>query len=376
MSSDLPQRLRGALVRIRGDHPFFGTLALFAQWHMDAGIPTAATDGRRLIFNPEFIEQQSLGRLCGLVTHELLHMALQHCPRRCERDAELWNIAADVVVNGMIRRETAYDLPEGGVEIPELAHLSVEEVYEQLLACKTTNPKIGLLDLIGVPGMGGSMQLDELQSQTRHWRGALQQAVAVTARIQRGFGRNSLGENREFDTATSPSLGWRELLWQFMVATPYDFSGFDRRFINRGLYLEDMSGETVAVAIAIDTSGSIDASDLNDFMVEVAGILAAYPQIRGELYFADAKLYGPYPFAADQPLPEAKGGGGTSFRPFFEHLEKAAGQTTPLAIYFTDGYGEFPARPPDFPVLWVVAPGGLESCRFQFGEVARMGVKG
>jgi predicted metal-dependent peptidase len=43
-----------------------------------------------------------------------------------------------------------------------------------------------------------------------------------------------------------------------MVATPYDFGGFDRRFIHRKLYLEDVIGESVEVAICIDTSGSID----------------------------------------------------------------------------------------------------------------------
>lgn len=43
-----------------------------------------------------------------------------------------------------------------------------------------------------------------------------------------------------------------------------------------------------------------------------------------------------------------------------------------MCIYFTDGYGSFPKTPPETPVLWVVVPGGLESIRFPFGEVARM----
>ena len=69
-----------------------------------------------LWFNAAFVEQQDTNRLCGLVAHELLHAALLHGLRRRERDPVLWNIAADIVVNGMIRKDTTYGLPLGGVE--------------------------------------------------------------------------------------------------------------------------------------------------------------------------------------------------------------------------------------------------------------------
>ncbi len=378
MAQDIPRKLQGALLRIRGDHPFFGTLALFAEMRVSDAVATAATDGKVLWFNPAFVEQQDAVRLCGLVAHELLHAALQHGLRRRERDPKLWNIAADIVVNAMVRKDTAYELPEGGVEMPKLAHLSAEEIYEQLQCGKLTVPKIRLLDLMPPPGAGegeggslGEAQAEQLQ---RHWRAALQQAGAVARRINKGFGRHGLDSVREFDSATSATLGWRELLWQFMVATPYDFGGFDRRFIHRKLYLEDVVGESVEVAIAIDTSGSIAGAELDAFMGEIQGILDAYPQIRGTLFFADAELYGPYEFSKDAPFPAARGGGGTSFEPFFDwvHQQEQNG-SAPLCIYFTDGYGSFPKTAPDSPVLWVVLQGGLETPAFPFGDVARMG---
>ena len=104
------------------------------------------------------------------------------------------------------------------------------------------------------------------------------------------------------------TLGWRELLWQFMVATPYDFGGFDRRFIHRKMYLEDVVGESVEVAICIDTSASIGDSELSAFSSEVQGILDAYPQIRGTLFFADASLYGPHEFNLASGIPAARSG--------------------------------------------------------------------
>jgi predicted metal-dependent peptidase len=107
-------------------------------------------------------------------------------------------------------------------------------------------------------------------------------------------------------------------------------------------------------------------------MGETQGILNAYPQIKGNLFFADANLYGPYPFSIDAPIPEAKGGGGTSFEPFFEWISRKSG-TLLLCIYFTDGYGSFPNRLADANVLWLVLPSGLESNKFPFGMVARLG---
>ena len=373
MTQEIDKRLQGALLRIRGDHPFFGTLALFAEFRVSDTVPTAATDGKMLWFNPDFTAKQNPNQLCGLIAHELLHAALQHLPRRRERDPQLWNIAADIVVNGMVAGDTNYTLPEGGVENASLAYLSVEEIYEKLITGKLKVPKIGLLDLLGG---GDQTSIDEEQQSAlqRHWRAAVQQASAVARRMNKGFGHKGLDSLRDITEATAPSLNWREILWQFLVSTPCDFSGFDRRFIWKKLYLEDVVGESVEVAIVLDTSGSIGGEDLGAFMGEIQGILDAYPHIHGNLFFADAELYGPYPFSQHAGIPPPKGGGGTSFVPFFDWVRKEAQDgSVPLCIYFTDGYGSFPSNVPDVPVLWVVIPGGLGSQDFPFGTVARIG---
>jgi predicted metal-dependent peptidase len=278
----------------------------------------------------------------------------------------------------MIRSDTLYELPDGGVEDANLAHLSVEEIYEQLNSGKIKIPAILLLDLMSLGANGeaheGALEDAHVVELQRHWRAALQQAGAVARRMNKGFGKHGLGEMREIASASNEVLSWREILWQFMVATPFDFGGFDRRFIHRKLYLEDMVGESLDVVIAIDTSGSIGGPQLEAFWGEIQGILDAYPQIHGSLFFADAELYGPYEFSKDAPLPAALGGGGTSFCPFFNWVaEQERNGSSPVCIYFTDGYGTFPETAPESPVLWVASPGGLESPGFPFGSVARMG---
>ena len=43
-----------------------------------------------------------------------------------------------------------------------------------------------------------------------------------------------------------------------------------------------------------------------------------------------------------------------------------------VCIYLTDGYGYFPEKEPDLPVLWVVIPGGAEEEYFPFGEITKL----
>jgi predicted metal-dependent peptidase len=132
-----------------------------------------------------------------------------------------------------------------------------------------------------------------------------------------------------------------------------------------------MDGETVSVALCIDTSGSIDDETLGRFLNELRGILRAYPKVDVQLYACDAKLHGPWPIDAEsEGIPKLPGGGGTDFRPFFKHLDKT---TAPdAAIYLTDGYGDFPKQAPQYPTLWVITPGGLGAKSTPFGEVARL----
>jgi predicted metal-dependent peptidase len=391
MTEQTSKRLQGALLRIRGEHPFLGTLALFADIQVVEEVATAATDGKSIWFNPAFVAGLELNELYGLVAHELLHAALQHGARRGVREPRLWNIAADVVVNGMVRADTAYALPKGGVEMPKLAHLSVEEIYEQLACGRMKAPSITLLDLVatglqsgeGPQGEGvstglqrGALEDSAIADLQRHWRTALQQAGAVARRVAKGMGHRGLGSLRDLAAASASQIDWKEALWQFVVSTPHDFQGFDRRFVHRKLYLEAMEGESVEVAICIDTSGSVDAQALSAFMAEVQAILDAYPQIHGSLYYADAALYGPHEFAMGMPIPKPQGGGGTSFVPFFERTAASGDSLRDVVcVYLTDGYGSFPSKVPSGPVLWVVSEGGLSSTDFPFGTVVRMGTR-
>jgi predicted metal-dependent peptidase len=392
--SVLSRRITASLFRLRRRSPFLATLALFAHYRPSLVIPTAATDGRDVFYNPHFMAALSDEHFDGVLLHEVLHAALLHVTRRSHRDPRRWNIAADIVVNGLLIAQ-GYSLPEGHVRNPELERFAVEEVYALLPQEPSEEVVPDLLEAPpddaeaaegegkqnqGLPGQkgkprrskkrveGGTLGEAEKAAIEKHWKKAVQQAQAI-ARSQ-GQGSLPVGLERAFGLLEPAELDWKTLLWRFLVRTPTDFAGYDRRHVGRGLYLETLEGESLKVYIAVDTSGSVDDALIRRFLGEVQGILRAYPHLEARLFYADAALYGPHELKADGEIPPPQGGGGTSFVPFFEEVNRTALEG--VCVYLTDGYGDFPLLAPQLPTLWVVAPGGLDAASFPFGEVARL----
>ena len=385
LEAEVNRRMSGSLLRLRSKSPFFATLALYARIRIRYDLPTAATDGRDVFWNPFFLQTLSPGEADAVLLHEVLHAALLHVVRRGTREPYLWNIACDIVVNGMIAGDSAntygdFTLPKSAVHDAELEKLAVEEVYELLLRRGLNEGWVLLMpDLLDGDGEANGPG-DPAQKRavlTAHWRAAQARATAL-ARM--GQGTIPAGMERELSALEPSQLDWRARLWRYMVRTPSDYSGFDRRFIGRGLYLEHLDGESVQVWVGIDTSGSIGQEEMGAFLGEVKGILTSYPHIRCNLFYCDAQAYGPYLLTSDGDgdFPKPVGGGGTSFIPFFEAVEAERqrdpnGDTTmSVCIYLTDGYGAFPDTPPPLDTLWIVTAGGLDLNEFPFGETVRL----
>jgi predicted metal-dependent peptidase len=389
-AEQLADLISATRIRLRRHSPFFAALALFAEIRFTEEVPIAATDGRILFFHPEGYGDLKPAERDAVFLHELLHAALLHPSRRGVREPELFNIAADIVVNGMVASEQSVALPQGAIRDQKLEHLSVEEVYE-LLQKKKKVPKLPLADLLkpgsldakgvskGKDPSGANHSSDAAELQDLHnrsaleaqWKQAIQQAKVLAS--AQGQGTLPAGMQRHLGEIAEPQVDWRSMLWRYLVRTPTDFSGFDRRFLHQGLYLDHLEGEGVQVFCCIDTSGSIDNEQLELFLGEVAGILSSYPMLDCKLWYADADCYGPYTISSLRDIPRPKGGGGTDFCPFFDAaLEAWSGDQEAVCVYLTDGYGSFPSEAPQLPVLWVITPGGLPSEEIPYGEICRL----
>ena len=369
-----------SVIQVKESNEFFGALMLFSEFKKSDQVPTAATDGKRVFINEKFFGSLNSSQQNGLLLHEVLHMALLHVPRMGSRILKKWNVAADYVVNDLILRNTSFQLPEGAIRSynQEYWDKSVEFIYDSLKEEDYKNfSQYDLLE-IAEDGKNGKdddqgIQIDE--DCENYWKdkiNLLKNSSLYSDSKTQGFFPG--GIEKEIEAVVEPEVDWRSALWRFMSKTPSDFDELDRRFIYRKLYLEGLMTESVIADVCIDTSGSISSEQLDQFMGELKGILSSYPNVKVNLYYCDTELFGPYELGSSSKIPAAKGFGGTSFIPFFDAIEEhdvGFNEVNRVAVYLTDGYGDFPKQC-SIPTLWLATHDGLENKGFPFGQVIRI----
>lgn len=138
------RRLLMSRMRLLCSNGFYGLLIMHMTFALEDGCETAATDGRRIIFDPAFLDSLSDDELDFILMHEILHVALQHCSRGKDADPGLFNTACDIVVNSNILKSCDNDVKKITLrEYGESMHLApdgkegseytVEQVYKMLM---------------------------------------------------------------------------------------------------------------------------------------------------------------------------------------------------------------------------------------------------
>ena len=106
-----------------------------AQWVM-----TMATDGKSLMFNPKFILELPIEHLKFAILHEILHCVMRHPSRRGNRNPEVWNIATDLLINGILVFQEALEHQTWIVldrkyfgKGPDGSEWTAEKIYDDLM---------------------------------------------------------------------------------------------------------------------------------------------------------------------------------------------------------------------------------------------------
>ena len=383
----IEENLVKSRVKLLKQSPFFGTLLLNTKYKITEDISTAATDGDVLMLNEQFMESQSPDHFRSILLHEVLHMALEHIERMKDVfrvDPLTANLAADIVVNGIIQ-DNKLPLPEEAITDNDLKHLSVREIYNILRQKQKEDPDFlnkkygdgaGDINQCLQPGGGENKNKSKSSSQDdsskTNWKDVLNKAMTIAR--SKNAGPVGSGMSRIFKEFLEPTINWKDILYKYITSARTDFEGFDRRMIYQGMYLDDLGGGKIKVALFMDTSGSVDEELLSEFFAEVKFAINAFPNTEGEMWYFDTELY-PEGDIRDIDKPQIKGGGGTSFAPVMKklqeiHEEDSSAQT--LGIVFTDGYAQMNIPQPDCGVLWCISPGGVDDNYFSFGDVVRI----
>lgn len=387
---EIETKLSAARTRLILERPFLGALVLRLPMVRAAPdwCPTIATDARAVYYNAGYIAGLNLEQTQFVLAHEALHCALAHFARRQHRVQRRWDLACDLAVNPLLAHDGLRP-PPGALADVKFEGMSAEEIYPLIQDSETedapldrhlydeqpasgsqtsapSSPQEAAPGDAGKekgeqarPGDEGAAQPRPLDAAERdrlahQWRqrlaGAAQQALQA--------GKLSGAMARLVDRLLEPQLPWRMLLARYLTETAREDYRYTRPSRREGAaILPSLRSGQVDLVVALDVSGSVNDEELRSFLSEVDAIKG---QIRARvtLHACDAALApdGPWLYEPWEPftLPRRfTGGGGTRFAPVFEWLERT-GQRPDLLLYFTDARGEFPSRPPAFPVLWLV----------------------
>jgi predicted metal-dependent peptidase len=390
------QKTRTSLIL---DHPFFGSLLFHLKGKECRSVPTMATDGVSLFYNPDFVETLNSSTLAGTLAHEVMHPALHHHVRRSGRDPKRWNVACDIAINPLLV-DAGLSLPDGVLIDNRFRGMSAEQIYNLLESNSETEQDPG--DEDGDDESSGEESKDETsgrgnaeepsapvteggigqvldapqpdeespanEEQVREWDVAVAQATTIA----RQAGKVPAGLNRTLEGAAEASVDWREMLrrlWSDTIPADYSWMRPNRRHVWAGVYLPGAIREGVGeTAIAVDCSGSVNARQLALFEAEARSILEGQRPERVHVLYFDSEVQKVETFEPGQPVRlNPVGGGGTEFGPCFDWLDEHGIQPQTL-VFLTDLYGSFPEFAPAYPVLWA-STGSLKA---PFGAVIPM----
>ena len=410
------ERVSRCVTALLREQPFFGSLALRLPIRADASRETLASDGREIRYSPQWVAETDAHVIETAIARVVLACALKHHTRRGERDPERWQRASQLVTHGLLRDagftlppdaeawdgmsvEQAYDrLPEpdkagddgnpspgaGGAgagaddNSPESGHGNdagnrsdpadsgagsepddpgQHGVGEASSSCDPA----GTGEVMDAPA-GGSENGDgndtpsaqDIDAEEQAWDEAMHQATSLA----RAEGRMPGAVEETVRGAHASGIDWRTLLRRHMTDAAkrdYSWSVPNRRFIDSGFYLPSIRSEEIdAIAVIIDTSGSLDPDTLAAFWSEVREVATEIEPERVILLQVDTAVRAAAEYAADD-LPDeivVRGRGGTDFRPGFAWLEERDIQPG-VCLYFTDlECDRYPEAEPACPVLW------------------------
>lgn len=387
------------------------------DYAMNLNTPTVGTDGFSIQFNPRHLielYQQDLVLLNRVYLHMLLHCLLRHPLNREGREEDRWNLACDIAVESILdsidsrclnllpsslREDTYADLKE------ELPVLTAEAIYRALgqerwdyaaqyalirefrrddhrfwPPDQENNQNPGQTDS---QGESDDRQDDSDRGQALEdkWQqlGEKTQTNLETFFADHG---DQAGDILQFLTIENRErYDYRQFLRRFVTMREemrVDQDSFDYAYYALGLELygdipliEPLeyreSRKIRDFVIVVDTSDSCSDGVIQRFLEETRSVLSAE-----ELFFENANLH---IIQADAGVQldtvvhsarelealcqdfQVRGLGGTDFRPAFAYVNRLVeeGALTDLKglLYFTDGFGTFPERRPDYDVAFV-----------------------
>ena len=349
-SSELPEGIDDLFNKTKGglfykkSAGFLGPLLakLKMVWTMD--MPTAAIGAKTLYWNPEFFMSLDKDTRVTVLAHELWHNAYLHGLRLNQRCPDVWNVAADHVINLMLQDHGYFMDGFPYLMDPQYRGMSTDQIYDLL-----NKPN-------GMPSAPNTLGQDVLPISGADINDAIADVVSAahTARITGSPGDIPGEITLTIDQFLNPKLPWETILFNFfnaLTSQEYSFTRPNRRYCDP--IMPGITGRNGLEHLIyyLDISGSITDEHILRFNSEVKFIQDVLEPEMLTLVTFDTEIQDEYNFEKGDPFEKivVTGRGGTDLTEVFEHATKL--QPTAMVI-FTDMEVDIP-EDPGIPLIWV-----------------------
>ena len=361
MMKDYKKECIRARAKILSEFPQLAPIVLGLPYFVVPGYGSAFVTKDGVVgMGAEYIDKYEVNDLAGCFLHEGFHIMLNHLTRVGPRDKEVWNIAADIVINETIRRMTKHCQerirPDRDMVYPETYKLdfagsgpipTAEAVYNLIL---NKAKKAGRQPQCG-SGSGGNVNPFEAQAPNNpeqatkfeELKTKLELAAGSISNMMKSIGVDSCDFQLWADASVGrprfdPMKELRSVLGRDVQAAQGRLVETSWNKINRRgfSYLPGRIKYQPEVWVIVDTSGSMfNGEDGDNVLTEISGLLMRLGKIRvvtcDTVVTFDGLVKSVLEFKK-----VARGGGGTDLTPAFQRLEKD-GTKGRVIVSLTDG---------------------------------------
>ena len=391
-SEEVKKRIVQSRVRLLLNHPFFGNLATrlvivdATEW-----CPTAATDGKHLYYNKDFLGAFDDAELDFVIAHEVMHCVYDHIDRRGTRQADYWNMAGDYVINRDLINQNVGRMPKVGLYDDRYRENYTDEIYDDLhqnqkKVKQTLDMHIDkLLEEMEKQDQEGSGTgnkdgkkgpISISKEERKQLKDEIKNAIFQSAQVA-GAGNIPSGVQRLIKELTNPKMDWRTMLDQqitSIVKNDFTWMKPSRKSWDVDAILPGLKNDmTIDICVAIDTSGSISDKQLKDFLSEIQGIMSQYTDYKVYVWSFDTEVHNPVMYTGDGNIADYKlaGFGGTEFNANWKWMKDNQVEPKKL-IVFTDGYPWSSWGDPDYcDTLWIIHSNHDKNLQAPFGQTCR-----
>ncbi len=340
-------------------YPFFGSVVANTNYKENNSIDTACTNGEVIYYNSDFLNGLDSNEQVFVFAHEVCHIAFNHILRSENKDAMVWNIATDAVINAFLKKDGLNGF-EGIVDIPEAINYDAEKMYEKLLEDKkkqnnnsqdnSGNSNDNQGNSSNGDNQNGDDNSEEKSSQNSHsmWADAVKKSKNKDKDNDADYANGKKKDDIDNTQKKCQELGEKD--------------AFKRNAMEKKKKLEELKEQLTKGIKSAGTESGAMSRGIGDIgkqspLIDWRYILKEAIKYNYDWSYADAEIENGIivPTLTKMPFPEKDienmnfmGGGGTDFNV----AVNAFSRRVENKIIFTDGYSKMPQKALD--AIWLV----------------------